>query len=81
MSGADVLLSSRASTDLAPPTHPHTPSPHPSPQPLTTPNAQVRAYLGIPVRPEAAGIDTFQRAAAVAFLVYALFAGLTGKKV
>lgn len=51
------------------------------PPPSRPPPRQVRAYLGIPVRPEAAGIDAFQRLAAAAFLGYALFAGLTGKKV
>lgn len=50
------------------------------PRPLL-PVLQVRAWLGVQQRPEAAGLDGFNLAAAGAFLCYALFVGLTGKKV
>ncbi len=42
---------------------------------------QVRAYFGIPQRPDATSIDRFNMMAAAAFLVYALWIGITGKKV
>ncbi|PRW60803.1 Squalene synthase isoform A [Chlorella sorokiniana] len=42
---------------------------------------QVRAWMGVQQRAEAAGLDGFNLAAACAFLCYALFVGLTGKKV
>ena len=49
--------------------------------PESPPLSQVRAWLGVQHRPEAAGLDGFNLAAAAAFLCYALFVGLTGKKV
>lgn len=51
------------------------------PPPPLLPVLQVRAWLGVQQRPEAAGLDGFNLAAAGAFLCYALFVGLTGKKV
>ncbi len=56
----------------------HTPKLHPLHPP---PALQVRAWMGVQQQPEAAGLDGFNLAAAYAFLCYALFVSLTGKKV
>jgi len=50
------------------------PSPHPLP-------AQARAWFGIPSRPEATALDGFNQIAASLFFCYALWIGLTGRKV
>lgn len=42
---------------------------------------QVRAWFGIPQRPDATGLDSFNQLAAALFFCYAAWIGLTGRKV